>query len=304
LGGGEKMGCRSNKTIIKNAIFMLACCGQTRNLDNRFRFAVPKNLGYRLIQVFCLPKKYGHEAFGYLLESKKNLILAFKGTSIRVFDLSIDLNLYQTKYPFVSKSGKTHEGFTYLYSYLRHLIISALCVLGKYNKRDLYITGYSLGGALATLAALDISKHTLFRHPKVYTFGAPRVGDPTFAMTYNRRIKESIRIVNVHDYIPLEPQAVIKPPFTKKGLNYQHVKGYFPISFQCKKGNSPLKFPLLKNHHLDTYFSALSRFAPKYTEQICRQNPRFCPPIRNDLQINFLYTDTLESAPSPKYRCN
>ncbi len=295
------MGCRPNKNIVKNAIFMLACCGQTRNLDNRLRFVVPKNVGYRLVRVFCLPKKYGHEAFGYLLESKNNLILAFKGTSIRVFDLSIDLNLYQAKYPFVSDAGRTHEGFTYLYSCLRHLIIPSLCAYAKQGKRDLYITGYSLGGAIATLAALDISKHTPFRYPKVYSFGAPRVGDPNFAMAYDLRIKENIRVVNVHDYIPLEPQAVIRPPFTKRGLNYQHVKGYFPISFQCKKGNSPLKFPLLKNHQLDTYFSALSRFAPSYTEQICRDNPRFCPPVRNDLRVNHLfYTDTLASSPSPK----
>ncbi|MCH5584523.1 lipase family protein [Shimazuella sp. AN120528] len=294
------MGCGPNKHIVKNALFMLACCGQARNLYKRLRFIVPKKLGYHLVRVFCLPKKYGYEAFGYLLESKNNLILVFKGTSIRAFDLSIDLNLYQTKYPFISHAGKTHEGFTYLYSCLRSSILSTLCAFDKHEKRSLYVTGYSLGGAIATIAALDISKHTPFRNPKVYTFGSPRVGDPVFAMTYDRRIKENIRVVNVHDYIPLEPQAHIKPPFTKKGLNYQHVKGYFPISFQCKKGNFPLKFPLLKNHQLDRYFSTLAQFVPKYTEQICQANPRFCPSIQNDSQVNFLYTETLASAPSPK----
>jgi hypothetical protein len=294
------MGNRIKQRILENSLFLLACCGQTRNLDNRFRFVVPKNLGYRLIQVFCLPKKYGREGFGYLLESKKNFVLAFKGTSIRVFDLSVDLNLYQSRYPFVRDAGKTHEGFTYLYRCLRESIIRTCRLIAEHKKRDLYITGYSLGGAIATLAALDISVHTPFRHPKVYTFGAPRVGDTTFALAYDLQIKESVRVVNVHDYIPLEPQAKIKPPFTKKGLTYQHVKGYYPISFQCKKGNLPLEFPLLKNHQLDTYFTALSKFAPDYVQQICRWNPRFCPPLRRDLQVCQPYTETFESAPRPK----
>ncbi|WP_051271741.1 lipase family protein [Shimazuella kribbensis] len=280
------MGKRVNQHTLENSLFLLACCGQTRNLNNRLRFVVPKNLGYQLVQVFCLPKEYGREAFGYLLESKKNFVLAFKGTSIRVFDLSVDLNLYQTTYPFVRGAGKTHEGFTYLYHCLRESIIRTCFLLAKQQKRDLYITGYSLGGAIATLAALDIAVHTPFRHPKVYTFGAPRVGNSTFALTYDLKIKESVRIVNVHDYIPLEPQAEIKPPFTKKGLIYQHVKGYFPISFQCKKGNHPLQFPLLKNHQLDTYFSALGKFAPDYIQRICRLNPRFCPLFRRDMQVN------------------
>jgi triacylglycerol lipase len=266
-----------SRQLIDNAIFLLACCGQTKHLDNRLRFVVPKHLGYHLVQLFRLPQKYGREAFGYLLESRDNLILVFKGTGIRVFDLSIDLNLYQTKYPYVSHAGKTHEGFTYLYQYLRDSIISTCCSVAKRrrHKCKLYVTGHSLGGALATLAALDIANHTPFHRPKVYTFGAPRVGNPSFAAAYDAKVKESMRIVNVHDYIPLEPQADIKPPFTKKGLVYRHVKGYFPISFQCKKGNEPLQFPLLKNHQLDMYFSALAKFRPAYTEKICSENTRF-----------------------------
>jgi triacylglycerol lipase len=272
------MESRVDKSIIKNALFLLACCGQTRNLGNRFRFVIPKKVGYRLVRIFRLPKRYGWEAFGYLLESEQNLMLAFKGTSIRLFDLSIDLNLYQTSFPYVRGVGKTHEGFTYLYSLLREQILAEIQRLARRQpKRELYITGYSLGGALATLAALDIATHSPFHHPKVYTYASPRVGNPTFATAYNQKIRESIRIVNVHDYIPLEPQTPILPPFAKHGLVYQHVKGYFPISFQCKKGNSPLAFPLLKNHDLDAYFSALSKLDPVYTTHICRKNPKFCP---------------------------
>ncbi len=278
------MGGKTDKTIIENALFLLACCGQTRNLEKRLQFTIPKNAGYRLIRIFRLPWKYKREAFAYLIGNKENFVLAFKGTGIRLFDIAIDLNLYQTPYPYVRGAGKTHEGFTFLYGLLRESIIATCNKIAQEHQRDLYITGYSLGGALAALAGLDISVHTPFRHPKIYTFGSPRVGNPRFAGVFYHRIRESIRVVNIHDYIPLEPQTPIPPPFTKNGLIYEHVKGYFPIAFQCKKGNSPLAFPLLMNHNLTSYFYTLAKFIPTYATNLCKQNRRFCPSFQSTVK--------------------
>lgn len=48
--------------------------------------------------------------------------------------------------------------------------------------------GHSLGGAQATLAALDIVHELQIprEHLCVYTFGAPRVGNHMFATLYNK----------------------------------------------------------------------------------------------------------------------
>ena len=65
---------------------------------------------------------------------------------------------------------------------------------------QIYCTGHSLGGALATLAAYDISRamEWVAKPVKVicYTFGAPRIGNYAFAETYNKLVPETWNVVN------------------------------------------------------------------------------------------------------------
>lgn len=57
-------------------------------------------------------------------------------------------------------------------------------------------TGHSLGGALAMLA------HAAIKADKVYTFGAPRVGNYQFVNLY---LDRTFRVVNNQDIVPLLP---------------------------------------------------------------------------------------------------
>lgn len=50
----------------------------------------------------------------------------------------------------------------------------------KYRSAKLFLTGHSLGGAMASLAAPDI-KDNFGGISAFYTFGQPRVGNPQFA---------------------------------------------------------------------------------------------------------------------------
>ena len=61
--------------------------------------------------------------------------------------------------------------------------------------------GHSLGGALATLAAIDIRKELLVRQlgkTKVvcYTFAAPRTGNHAFAREYNNVVPDTWSVIN------------------------------------------------------------------------------------------------------------
>ena len=60
--------------------------------------------------------------------------------------------------------------------------------------------GHSLGGALATLAAYDLKnvadKANLDVHISCYTFGAPRVGNHSFAEDFDRVINDCFHVVN------------------------------------------------------------------------------------------------------------
>ena len=76
----------------------------------------------------------------------------------------------------------------------------------------LYITGHSLGGALATLATWYISADAL---AACYTFGSPRVGDGGLTNHFRTPI---YRIVNGADPVPFVPPATAAVDFVKGAL--------------------------------------------------------------------------------------
>lgn len=73
---------------------------------------------------------------------------------------------------------------------------------------QVFVTGHSLGGALATLATLHVKTATTFKQPVLYTFASPRVGDPTFANHF--KSLECFRIANSEDIVPTVPPASSK----------------------------------------------------------------------------------------------
>ena len=54
----------------------------------------------------------------------------------------------------------------------------------KYPSASIWVTGHSLGGAIANLAAVEI-KQTFGKEITLYTFEAPRVGNKYFAKFFN-----------------------------------------------------------------------------------------------------------------------
>ena len=67
------------------------------------------------------------------------------------------------------------------------------------------IVGHSLGGAVATLAAFDLSLIANPKHLYVFTYGSPRVGNQYFAQIYGERVKSTWRFVHAADPIPHLP---------------------------------------------------------------------------------------------------
>ena len=78
--------------------------------------------------------------------------------------------------------------------------------------RPLFVTGHSLGGAIATLVALALKKE-LGRDVSLVTFGSPRVGDRTFVREFDRDVPLSVRVVRDNDLVPRVPTT-----------DYAHVK--------------------------------------------------------------------------------
>lgn len=80
----------------------------------------------------------------------------------------------------------------------------------------IFVTGHSLGGALATVIAHRISTEpSLPKVSAVYTFGMSRPGDATFAAAYNQRLGQyTYRLVHGEDLVP-----TVAPSF----LGFRHV---------------------------------------------------------------------------------
>lgn len=87
--------------------------------------------------------------------------------------------------------SEIHGGFSDIYNLCGKYIcdrVSSLLLSNKpaYEPR-IYVTGHSLGGALATLCALHLNLK-LGIEPIVYTFASPSVGNQHFANFFNKKI--------------------------------------------------------------------------------------------------------------------
>lgn len=101
--------------------------------------------------------------------------------------------------------GRVHLGFS---SVLKRSWKKVEKVLDEAVDKPLFLTGHSLGGALAVLTACRLAKAE--RPPTAtYTFGSPRVGDLAFCDSYDL---PTYRIVNRLDLVPEMPL----PPLIKR----------------------------------------------------------------------------------------
>ena len=109
---------------------------------------------------------------GYWTANADHVVLAFCGTS--------DVRDWLTNIRFAmvpELGGKAHRGFCEALDAIWSIFFTKVKSHTDAG-RKLWITGHSLGGALATLVARRLP--TSMKPVGVYTFGQPRVGDTTY----------------------------------------------------------------------------------------------------------------------------
>ncbi|NUU62041.1 lipase family protein [Paenibacillus agri] len=249
------------------AIFLATICEQAyaqyTNPDGSF--VVPLN--YTVVDTIQAKSiSNAWERFGFILESAQEIIVAFRGT-ISTTNWISNAMAMQIKPDFIKEDCLTHRGFTNIYSSAREGILSTLGRLSP--EKILYITGHSLGGALATLCAIDVAANTNHTSPNLFTYGSPRVGDPEFVKAFTKYVRKSSRIANIFDLVTYVPPPVLKLPKQDIKYYYQHVQTLYSLSFQ--KGS------VGENHIISSYFAELSKLQPQFAEELCLTNPGFCP---------------------------
>jgi len=142
------------------------------------------------------------------IDNSNTIVISFRGTNAKdIKNWITNLNFAkQAPYKQVPNAA-VHEGFLFAYEKLSPQIISGVNdLIGSKSKVTIYITGHSLGGALATLCAVDLK--TLFNdkiNVFLYTFGTPRVGNQVFAGFCNSLTNENWRLVHYADLVPQLP---------------------------------------------------------------------------------------------------
>lgn len=252
---------------LKDAILLAGFSYQAYPFFEKEALVLPEN--FQLIHSFngtagVTEKKA--ECFGFLAESPDTIILTFRGSD-STLNLDSDLDLFQIPFPYVENAGATHRGITRIYQSMRDSLIE---VVRKFPlDKKVYLTGHSLGADLAILAGLDFAVNTPIQNLFVYTYAAGRPGDPVFTQRYNQQVENSFRIFNVHDFIPTLPAADYPPPFTQKGLRYEHINYPVPIDFQMNN--------VFLNHRINCYFQKLGESDINYMNSLRMNSPGFCP---------------------------
>lgn len=187
----------------------------------------------------------------YVEASGERIYLAFAGSDSKVDWLRTNLDVGRETYPFAKEctadhgTPAVHQGFLAAWKSIRDKVwgIVGDVMIRRGGSGRLVLCGHSLGGALATIAALDIYCMIEPRYQKtlsVITFGAPKVGTKEFQKAFDANIPKSSRVVTIYDPVP---KIVIN--------DFVHVKGEYVVSARLENPVS--------SHFLGEYAKALQK---------------------------------------------
>ena len=138
----------------------------------------------------------------------QRLYLIFRGTE-KGIDWINNFRFRQQIYPYGDESStevRFHRGFMEAYFAVRDRLLP---IIQNYPDYSITATGHSLGGALATIAALDVQYNITQQTGQainVYTYGSPRVGNAALVESFQRRVPDSHRFVYGWDVVTRVPR--------------------------------------------------------------------------------------------------
>ncbi|KAK6740401.1 hypothetical protein RB195_008703 [Necator americanus] len=146
-------------------------------------------------------------AFTAVVNDKRAIVLSFRGTTeIRQLFGEVRESTFKhwSNWTYGGKVSKYfYEAFLNLWNGGMKEDFENLTKI--HNGYEVWVTGHSLGGALATLAASMVAGNYNGTTVKLLTFGQPRVGDENFAKKHDEMVKFSYRVIYWSDIVPTVP---------------------------------------------------------------------------------------------------
>ncbi|KAJ8518003.1 hypothetical protein ONZ45_g4878 [Pleurotus djamor] len=163
--------------------------------------------------------KQGTQGFVVRDDDRKEIILAFRG-SMEIADILTNIQILLTplRVAGVNNVGgaTVHTGFQKAYNVVHDEVMSYMKTqIDRYPSYKLVVTGHSLGGAVCTFAALALKARYPNKQLRLFTYGAPRIGNADFASLVETRIGMNNIYRGVHTWDGV-------PTILGRWLGYRH----------------------------------------------------------------------------------
>ncbi|MGB7343458.1 MAG: lipase family protein [Pirellulaceae bacterium] len=189
---------RGNESVDWGLSASLALISKTAYDDDaELMKLIAKGMGFDDCLVFRNNNSVAHAFIG-----EKAIVFAFRGTEFTsLADWKTDAYIRTITDPSV---GGLHSGFNTAYEDVRRNV--ELVIRTNPNKA-IWVTGHSLGGAMAVICAIRC-KQTKLADLRIMTFGQPRVGNNSTARWIDKYFSNTYqRFVNDQDLVPRLPPA-------------------------------------------------------------------------------------------------
>ncbi len=214
--GDSPRGCSTTKYLAypedgptEKNLFILTWNITTSNCRGLGNLPIPKGFSTSIKLDGIYNDSGGHRMYAYAVVDLrgKRIIVAFTGTE--TMDEIVDDVDYVQIPPdpkvlrFAPSGSLVHAGF---YSVYEQIVVQLRTIVTPGH--ELWICGYSLGGGLAQICALD----WLDLKPRLLTFASPRALNQIAATAIDDHIS-SIRVLNTEDVVPDLPLPIMSDPY-------------------------------------------------------------------------------------------
>jgi len=197
----------------------------------------------------------GYNTQAYIFANDKGIFLAFRGTQ-ELEDWGADLQSAEAPGAVYGlwTLCTVHLGFADALQTVWNQLFNSINKLRSGTPdKPLWITGHSLGGALALLAAAKF----LHKHKSVsgvYNFGQPKVGNFVFCDHIDERLR-FYRYVNHNDAVPGLPPVEFKHCGVIRYFDSQGV-------LQSNETDRSILSTSFQDHHMENYLQRLEEAGP------------------------------------------
>ena len=199
----------------RNALILARACelAYYNEPEGPTRFRSELGLEARLIS--------GENTQVYVGENDRSIVVAFRGSEApTTLDglkdwLLTNANNYLilpegrsgTDFAAAGVGARFHRGFLEALAMVWEPLQAAVSQALQTKERPLWVTGHSLGGALALLAAWRLQRNFLAVH-EIVTFGAPMIGNEAAARAFEQEFAGKIfRYIDLEDVVPHLPSV-------------------------------------------------------------------------------------------------